>query len=87
MLKKSIYNKNNLSNFYSIYFYIPPHTSDQITVESCSEMNNVLQPLAIRFTAGLMYWFAVEAGMLEREQSKDNNKPDIAAVINLLLLD
>lgn len=49
-----------------------PQNKDDISVDNCKEMNNVLQPLAIRFTAGLIYWFAFEIGMLPKWQSTDN---------------
>ena len=60
--------------------------SNDVTVESCEEMHDVLIPLAIRFTAGLMYWFGVETGMLPKISSNDNSA-EIEPIVNLLLLD
>ncbi|MEW6196962.1 MAG: T9SS type A sorting domain-containing protein [Bacteroidota bacterium] len=43
-----------------------PGSPSQINWTNCSSMHDVLQPLAIRATAGLLYWFAQEAGLLPR---------------------
>ena len=41
-----------------------PGLPSEINWANCSSMHDVLQPLAIRATAGLIYWFAVEANIL-----------------------
>ncbi|MBU1099638.1 MAG: T9SS type A sorting domain-containing protein [Bacteroidetes bacterium] len=41
-----------------------PQLPSQINWTNCSSMHDKLQPLAIRATAGLLYWFARETGFL-----------------------
>lgn len=41
-----------------------PTSQNQINDQNCSSMHNDLLPLAIRATAGLLYWFAKETGVL-----------------------
>jgi len=41
-----------------------PTTTDQVNDSNCRAMHDKLFPLAIRATAGLLYWFAVETGLL-----------------------
>ncbi|MDF1612694.1 right-handed parallel beta-helix repeat-containing protein [Stygiobacter electus] len=42
-----------------------PITTDQINYQNCSAMHDKLFPLVIRATAGLLYWFAKEAGLID----------------------
>jgi|GEM_PF-6582566 len=41
-----------------------PITTNQINYQNCSAMHDKLFPLVIRATAGLLYWFAKEAGLI-----------------------
>ncbi|MBO8152980.1 MAG: T9SS type A sorting domain-containing protein, partial [Candidatus Marinimicrobia bacterium] len=46
----------------------PPTTTAQINDANCRAMHEKLIKYAIRTTAGLLYWFAVETGQLPRPQ-------------------
>jgi len=50
----------------------PPTGTGEINDANCRAMHDVLIPYAIRATAGLMYWFAVETGQLPRPFMVDN---------------
>jgi hypothetical protein len=42
-----------------------PVTTSQVNSSNCPDMHSKLLPLAIRATAGLLYWFAIETGQLQ----------------------
>lgn len=50
----------------------PPTKRGEVNDANCRAMHDVLVPYAIRATAGLMYWFAVETGQLPRPFVVDN---------------
>lgn len=58
--------------------------ASEINYERCRSMHDILQPLTIQLTAGLLYWFAVKTGQLPLLPSQDN-MPPLSPIISLIL--
>lgn len=61
---------------------LPVYTAE-VNGANCSAMHDKLYPLAIRATAGLLYWFAIESGLLNGVTIKnDFNANNVQVTLN-----